>query len=82
MSTLNLCFEQKFEKLSVFQVLEVSFSIYLTRRVFVMHQSFAFCFAYVSIATDKRGYPHKIFLISRRKHMLWVLIRSASMRRF
>ena len=24
-----------------------------------------------SIATDKRGYPHNIFLISRRKHMLW-----------
>ena len=28
------------------------------------------------IATDKRGYPHNIFLISQRKHMLWVLIRS------
>ena len=27
------------------------------------------------IATDKRGYPHNIFLISPRKHMLWVLIR-------
>ena len=36
-----------------------------------------------SIATDKRGYPHiNIFLISWRKHMLWVLIRSASPRRF
>ena len=23
------------------------------------------------IATDKRGYPHNIFLISSRKHMLW-----------
>ena len=23
------------------------------------------------IATDKRGYPHNIFLISRRKCMLW-----------
>ena len=34
------------------------------------------------IATDKRGYPHTIFLISRQKHMLWVLIRSASPRRF
>ena len=32
----------------------------------------------LSIATDKRGYPHNIFLISPRKHMLWVLIRSAS----
>ena len=33
-------------------------------------------------ATDKRGYPHNIFLISPQKHMLWVLIRSASARRF
>ena len=31
----------------------------------------------VRIATDKRGYPYNIFLISWRKHMLWVLIRSA-----
>ena len=36
----------------------------------------------IFIATDKRGYPHNIFLISRRIHMLWVLIRSASPRRF
>ena len=34
------------------------------------------------IATDKRGYPHNTFLISPRKHMLWVLIRSASVRHF
>ena len=34
------------------------------------------------IATDKREYPHNIFLISQRKHMLWVLIRSTSLRRF
>ena len=33
------------------------------------------------IATDKSGYSH-IFLISEWKHMLWVLIRSASARRF
>ena len=25
----------------------------------------------VNIATDKRGYPHNIFLISRQLHMLW-----------
>ena len=31
----------------------------------------------ILIATDKRGYPYNIFLISPRKHMLWVLIRSA-----
>ena len=29
------------------------------------------------INADKRGYPHNIFLISPRKHMLWVLIRSS-----
>ena len=34
------------------------------------------------IAIDKRGYPHNIFLISQRIHTLWVLIRSASLRRF
>ena len=27
----------------------------------------------VIIVTDKRGYPHNIFLISLQKHMLWVL---------
>ena len=41
MSTHNLCFEQKYEKISVFlyenfQFLEVKFSTYLNRRVFVM----------------------------------------------
>ena len=41
MSTHNLCFEQKYEKYQIFlsenfQFLEVNFSIYLNRRVFVM----------------------------------------------
>ena len=41
MSTHNLCFEQKYEKYQSFstenfQFLEVEFSIYLNRRVFVM----------------------------------------------
>ena len=41
MSTQNLCFEQKYEKYQsflseIFQLLEVKFSIYLNRRVFVM----------------------------------------------
>ena len=31
-----------------------------------------------SIGLDKEGYRANIFLISPRKHMLWVLIRSAS----
>ena len=32
------------------------------------------------IDLDKRGYQANSFLISRQKHMLWVLIRSASVR--
>ena len=40
MSTHNLCFEQKYEKYQFlsenFQFLEVKFSIYLNRHVFVM----------------------------------------------
>ena len=40
-STNNLCFEQKYEKYQsflseIFQFLEVNFSIYLNRRVFLM----------------------------------------------
>ena len=31
---------------------------------------------------DKGGYLVSIFLISPQKHILWVLIRSASVRRF
>ena len=34
------------------------------------------------IPPDKFGYPHIIFLVSPQKNMLWVLIRSASPRRF
>ena len=36
----------------------------------------------IHVATDKRVYPHNIFLISLLIHMLWVVIRSASRRRF
>ena len=41
MSTHNLCFEQKYEKYQIFlsenfMFLEVKFSIYLNRRVFIM----------------------------------------------
>ena len=35
-----------------------------------------------SIAPEKRRYLQNIFLISSRKHMLWVLIRSAPARHF
>ena len=34
------------------------------------------------IGLDKSVYQVNSFLISRRKHMLWVLIRSASARHF
>ena len=34
------------------------------------------------IASDKSGYPHNIILISPREHMLWIPIRSTSVRRF
>ena len=42
MSTHNLCFEQKYKKyqsfyMNFFNFLEVKFSIYLNRRVFVMN---------------------------------------------
>ena len=42
----NLCFEQKYEKISEFlsdniQLLKVNFSIYLNRRVFVMSAMFS-----------------------------------------
>ena len=38
--------------------------------------------AALNIGVDKSGYQVNIFLISRRKHMLWVLIGSASPMRF
>ena len=55
MSTHNLCFEQKYENIRVFlsenfQFLEVKFSIYLNRRVFVMTDIFPLillCFSLV-----------------------------------
>ena len=36
----------------------------------------------ILIGLDKSGYQVNSFLITRQKLMLWVLIRSASMRRF
>ena len=47
MSTHNLCFKKKYEKYRCFlsenfQFLEVKFSIYLNRRVFIMRKDFRF----------------------------------------
>ena len=39
-------------------------------------------FVNIFIGLDKSGYQEHIFLISPRKDILWVLIRSASVRRF
>ena len=36
----------------------------------------------IIIALDKSGYQVNLFVISPQKHMLWVLSRSASARRF
>ena len=38
--------------------------------------------AFNNIGLDKSGYKVNIFLICLQKHMLWVYIRSASVRRF
>ena len=48
MSTHNLCFEQKYEKYQSFlsenfQFLEVKFSVYWNRHVFVMTDNFSHC---------------------------------------
>ena len=53
--THNLCFEQKYEKyqnfyLKNFHVLDVKFSIYLNRRVFIMRIK---CHEQVSIISNK-----------------------------
>ena len=57
MSTHNLCFEQKYEKYQSFlcenfQFLEVKFSVYLYRRVFVMQNRMREpCEIYLMIST-------------------------------
>ena len=53
MSTNNLCFEQKYETYQIFlsenfQFLEVKFSVYLNRRVFVMRLSAMRCHTIMS----------------------------------
>ena len=48
----------------------------------LLHMQISMYSIFSDIGLDKGGYPVNIFLISPRKHMLWVLIRSASARRF
>ena len=61
---------------------ESSLGAHVSRYIFSYWSSNKYVSENKIIATDKRGYPHNIFLISRWKHMLWVLIRSTSVRRF
>ena len=56
-STHNLCFEQKYEKyqnfyLKNFHFLDVKFSIYLNRRVFIM--------AATSVSPDHKEQTHRL----------------------
>ena len=76
-----------------FQFLEVKFSIYLNRRVFVMKKTISpkYCLLlephmWLStskigqpILLDKRGFQVNIFLSSPWKYLLWVFIRSAEL---
>ena len=58
MSTHNLCFEQKFEKISVlsenFQFLKAKFSIYLNRHDFKMYFSYLICIG--KILSQENGF--------------------------
>ena len=74
MSTHNLCFEQKYKKYQrflpeKFRFLEVKFSIYLNRCVFVMLADDIFLF--LIIASDKVVKSFDIFLICPQKPTLW-----------
>ena len=91
MSTHNLCFEQKYEKISAFfsenfHFLVVKFSLYLNRRVFLMTKTCLYNFDPLKphFYIVKLGFTgvYIIFLISVQKHRLWVLVRTASSRRF
>ena len=48
----------------------------------VSSDSFHTTFHTENVGLERSGYQVNIFLISPRKHMLWVLIRSASLRHF
>ena len=70
MSTHKICFRSKIRKISAFLDEKNALSLAIWHRHFLSlikqcrHMT-------VYIATDKRGYPHDIFLISEQKHMLW-----------
>ena len=77
---------QSFIHLSVFQYMCIFCCKYLVQFLFIFRdsvcvQGFCLCSG-IFIGLDKSGYQVNSFLIYGQKHMLWVLIRSASVRRF
>ena len=84
MSTHNICFHGEIRKiLTCYPHLSSPNPIVITcclSPVFPLDAAFHICRQHCRemrayhIATDKREYPHNIFLISRQNHMLLVLI--------
>ena len=73
MSTHNLCFEQKYEKISDFLsknflFLEVKISIYLNRRVFVM----CGCSLEVPHRGASNECPQHMFSSRNKKNIMWI----------
>ena len=67
MSTHNLCFEQKYEKYQSFvsenfQFLEVKFSLYLNRHVFVMRFHSELVFAGLSMQCTYSGFAGLLYV--------------------
>ena len=64
MSTHNLCFEQKYEQYQSFlsenfQFLEVKFSIYLNRRVFVMRVHITYVHRLLNVTHNNAAFIKK-----------------------
>ena len=79
-STHNLCFEQKYEQYQSFlsenfQFLEVKFSIYLNRRVFVMmvclKQTTKVVLGVAIVATPNTTDQEFILTDSKSEHLVW-----------
>ena len=89
MSTHNICFRREIQ-LDYQICLSGAWMIMqngnpnmsLLQSVDLQTSSVILFFKTTGITPDKRWYPHNIFLISPQKHLLWVLIRSASLRHF
>ena len=89
-STHNLCFEQKYEKYQKFlsenfQFLEVNFSIYLNRRVFVMLRKLISCSHFLErtfVANEHRPLTENLkrfwyIFQSKKKYLIYVRLFSS-----